>query len=635
MSGIDGEIHAQYDPSQQGVVDLTLSEESDEDESTLSAELPPQKKRCCKTEKPAQVTVQSSRGLTQVMGSADMADPPSPGQVSALDRRMAVSHQAALTEFNEMMPRTERYETVKIASAAMTLATTTAFGLRHVLNNNRSNKRKKVYECLSCQLLDHSSFTEPTQDPDESDYAFHRRRGGLLDSYRKANSCVFEATLRKYSKGKNGDVYWAFDTYGNSVIRPHCSGCTALAKLEGRTLQSALRASVRNNPLMTQDLMEKTLTATDTSFSAAMMPSKSSMYRAKSAIKHADDEVYTIMWARLETYLEELQATNATAVTTVLEKRGNRFQRCFVGFKLCIDILKCCGLDQYSTDACFTKHHIANGMQIHLLMARTGLNTYLCVAFSLELSETSETYAWFALQCRAIGFDALVNVPHDRFRRRPVIFSDGFKGTKAFSDGMPGLHHARCAYHLANSIRGLLKKWKRDGKANIDIGFHNQQVIAVCSAATKHEFNDKMQKLAVTSEAAAGRLRAHDDLQYSVAAMAEAGIPCFGHCTSNSSESTNGVMVKWRHFHPYKFVDAMVRYTSQRVARLRQEYAKLSALKRILTPYAKAKLQEAYDGHRKRNYRLEQQAGADTWLVWDPSATPQVCIVLRVALRAT
>ena len=617
---------------QQGVVDLTLSEESDEDERTLYSEPPPQKKQCCKSEKPAQVTVQSSRDETQMRGHADTADPPSPVQVTA-DHHMAGSQQADLRECNKILPPYVAFDTASQAGAALTLAMTTAFGLCHTLNNNRSNGRRKVYECLKCSDVDTSFFNEPTQGPDEADGNYKRRRCGLLDSFRKANSCAFTAILRRYGTAVD-KVSWKFDTFGNSVIRPHSSDCTAIARLKGRALQSALRASVRNDPLMSKDLMAKTLTATDTSFSAAMMPSKSSLYRAKTAIKHADDDVYTIMWARLETYLEELQATNATSVMTVLEKQHNRFQRCFVGFKLCVDILKCCGLDQYSTDACFTKHHIVNGMQIHLLMARTGLNTYLCVAFSLELSETSATYAWFARQCRALGFYALVAVPDDRFSRHPVIFSDGFKGTDAFS--VPGLHHARCAFHLANSIRALLKTWrkKRIGD-DINIGFHNQQVIEVCKAATIHERNHCMQKLAATSEAAAGRLRAYNELQYSVAAMAAKGIPCFGHCTSNSSESTNGVMTKWRALHPYKFVDEMVRYTSERVGLLRDRYNKLSTQGKILTPYAKKMMIKAFDNQRKRNYRLQQQAGANTWVVWDPHSTNQVFIVVRVAFRAT
>lgn len=39
-----------------------------------------------------------------------------------------------------------------------------------------------------------------------------------------------------------------------------------------------------------------------------------------------------------------------------------------------------CGLDLYGVDACFTKHHIVNGMQLHVLCGRTGANTVVIMA---------------------------------------------------------------------------------------------------------------------------------------------------------------------------------------------------------------------------------------------------------------
>ena len=75
---------------------------------------------------------------------------------------------------------------------------------------------------------------------------------------------------------------------------------------------------------------------------------------------------------------------------------------------------------------------------------------------------------------------------------------------------------------------------------------------------------------------------------------------------------------------PYKFIDRFVRYTSERVAKLRETYTKLSDTNEVLTPYAKKMLTSAFEAQRKRSYQMEQQAGSNTWMVWDPQSRHQV-----------
>ena len=55
------------------------------------------------------------------------------------------------------------------------------------------------------------------------------------------------------------------------------------------------------------------------------------------------------------------------------------------------------------------------------------------MAFSLEASETSDSYDWFAQMCKKAGLGALFDVAPGPLKRKPVCFSDGFKGTESFT----------------------------------------------------------------------------------------------------------------------------------------------------------------------------------------------------------
>ena len=97
------------------------------------------------------------------------------------------------------------------------------------------------------------------------------------------------------------------------------------------------------------------MTGENTTVSLPMLPSKSSLYRAKLSVKHNADGLYTENWAKLESYLEQLAHLNPS-MRVVLEKDdGNRFLRYFIGFGTSIEILKNVGLGLQAIDACHTK----------------------------------------------------------------------------------------------------------------------------------------------------------------------------------------------------------------------------------------------------------------------------------------
>ena len=103
-------------------------------------------------------------------------------------------------------------------------------------------------------------------------------------------------------------------------------------------------------------------------------------------------------------------------------------------------------LDFFAWDACHTKHHIAKGMQMHILAVRTGNNRVLIPCWSLDSTESNESYAWFADQCDMAGFGELTKPEPGPLKRTPVGYHDGMKVcvlTRAHmrSDG-PAFSHA-------------------------------------------------------------------------------------------------------------------------------------------------------------------------------------------------
>eukprot|EP00750_Incisomonas_marina_P003838 INCI13418.1.p1 GENE.INCI13418.1~~INCI13418.1.p1 ORF type:complete len:393 (-),score=49.09 INCI13418.1:161-1339(-) len=234
-------------------------------------------------------------------------------------------------------------------------------------------------------------------------------------------------------------------------------------------------------------------------------------------------------------------------------------------------MLQHCGVDFFGIDACFTKHHIISGMQPHLLCRRTGANTSIIIAWSLELSESNDIYQWFAAQYEEAGFGDLTRVAPGRLNRNPVCFADSFKGTDHFSTAFPSLHRA----------------------------------------------------LSSTSRSAAARLTSYDPEKWSCHAMAKKGIPAFGRCTSNDGEGANGVLEPARHRHPYEFLDIIVRYVSERTARHDVMFKKWHSDGKLLTDHASAMYKESRDLALKHAYKMRLQANG-TYVVWDDTSRHKI-----------
>ena len=256
--------------------------------------------------------------------------------------------------------------------------------------------------------------------------------------------------------------------------------------------------------------MKRKLCAPSNLVTAATVPSKATLYRVRQALNRQDERYYNTYWAQLDVFLREFHAWNPASVVQIRKTPQNEFKRYLVGLHQCRVALQQCGLDFFAIDSCFTKHYIVNGMQLHILVGRTGHNTVLILAWSPDMSETSESYQWFAEQCSRLGFESLVKTHDGPLDRNSVLFSDGFKGTTHFVEKFPELHHALCAQHLANSIRATLKRWKTDPtKGDVSVGFANAQVVAVCAAATSRDYSRALLRLEKTSRHAAMRLQGY------------------------------------------------------------------------------------------------------------------------------
>jgi hypothetical protein len=171
------------------------------------------------------------------------------------------------------------------------------------------------------------------------------------------------------------------------------------------------------------------------------------------------------------------------------------FKSYFVGIVAALKILKEGGLDYYSVDACHIEHVMSNGLQYHLLVRRTGTNKFQTIAFSLDLGETADSYQRFADTCREFGFGVLADVEPGPLERVAVAFFDGFKGTTYFTQRFQRMFHARCA---CRSVRVAAVKQKK-AKAAVNAAFHDNQLKAVCKAASKADHAEAKKRLAATS----------------------------------------------------------------------------------------------------------------------------------------
>ena len=132
------------------------------------------------------------------------------------------------------------------------------------------------------------------------------------------------------------------------------------------------------------------------------------------------DVHYDADWWRLEDYVKLFAEQNPSSAVKLVKDAENRFLRCFVGFGPGLNILKQCGLDIYYLDACFTKHHIVKGMQLHLVIGRNGNNRSIYLGISLDCSETNESYEFLAANLKDMGFGELVDIEPGPLNRVPV-----------------------------------------------------------------------------------------------------------------------------------------------------------------------------------------------------------------------
>ena len=120
------------------------------------------------------------------------------------------------------------------------------------------------------------------------------------------------------------------------------------------------------------------------------------------------------------------------------------------------------GIDFWSTDACHSRHDILkgsgqDGMQWLFVVGREGQNHNVIAGVGLDLSESSVSYEKAAAALDGAGFGALISQDPGPFKRKPVIFADGFKGTTAFSGKFANLHEALCGVHLPKAARRKLR----------------------------------------------------------------------------------------------------------------------------------------------------------------------------------
>ena len=156
--------------------------------------------------------------------------------------------------------------------------------------------------------------------------------------------------------------------------------------------------------------VQSAVTGTGSSITVANLPSKSALYQQQLIIKHEDIQWYTLNWARLETYLLDLKERNPELTVRLEKDEDNRFWRMFIGYTPNIGVLRNAGLDVYALDSCHVKHLVAKGMQLHILAASQGANRNLLVAFSLDRTESAESYQFFGLMCQSMGLMDLFGI---------------------------------------------------------------------------------------------------------------------------------------------------------------------------------------------------------------------------------
>ena len=517
------------------------------------------------------------------------------------------------------LPIDGQFQSRKEATNAMKAALFHCCGLSCGLDKARSNCRQATYRCTSA--LEKSVWKGDKleefgckQQENESAFRFKQRRNEALEDFacKQSDLCPFKAVAVKFQDKASGEARWKFKMFNGLNLVPHHDECLALCVASGSAMTDFIRE--RDCAVSTLKRTVESVAGGNTDVSALMLPSKSTIYRAKLGVRDESDAWYNQNWARLERYLLELQQNPDFYVKLV--KDGDRFSRYFVLCRKSIEVLHTAGLDFYAIDACHTRHHIAKGMKLHLLVGRNGSNQNVFVGWSLDSRETKESYAFFAAECRNAGFGRLACKAPAALRTKPVLFSDMCKGLNGFVDTFDTMHHAYCAKHLADYCRTHLRSLRRKGLGGVSIGFANAQIYAMAKASSHPRFMELFDAFRRSYPHAAEYLSGKDPTVWTHVGFGTIGVASFGHITSNAVEGSNGVIREERALHPFQMTDKLVTRTIGMIVDQGVKSQELLAQRKVLTPFARQKIRQELDIARSRSQEAIR-VGPDQWAVTD------------------
>lgn len=400
------------------------------------------------------------------------------------------------------------------------------------------------------------------------------------------------------------DFVWRFHDFANGLnYCPHSTSCTCVAVLTGNVLQTLMKPKISANKHMSGKQVKAAIFGSGSNITLANCPSKSSLYRQHKVIKNEDLQWYTENWARLEYYLQNLNALNVDLHVVLCKDTENRFQRMFIGYKQNLRVIKKAGLDYYGIDSCHVKHQVANGMQLHILVSSQGADRNVIIAFSLDVTESSGSYEFFGLQCRDMGIMDVFQIDRDFVPQKAVLFSDGMKGSEAVVNVWGrNVHHALCARHISGAARDWLKEQRsvaQDCNKNINdvrskvkvpvATLHDNEIFKLCRASTEHEYRTEINNLSQSNEFAAQymlRKNITSYSQYAMTKMTPKPAFCQTRITSGCVEGTNGVLCDLRKEDPYNMIHGINLYVAERYHAHKMEIQGWEAKGKIISPHA-------------------------------------------------
>ena len=536
-----------------------------------------------------------------------------------------------LSKLDEALPVDKEYDSRKELTIAVKTNMIKITGLGVMIDATRGGSKRFVMRC-PCAMkkekgkkavwkgLSLDGFV-CEQKAGEKDSSFARRRMAELECYASTKLCPFKVVA---VKSKNS--CWSLQIFNGRTFTPHNPDCTALAKVTGSVLRHMMKPAIVSNPSMKGKHRDRALVAREADLNVGMLPSESALYRAQKGVRDEELKYYDLYWARLGRYIADLGKNEGFHTALEMDKDGH-FLRYFVGMGLCLKIIKEAGLDHFALDACFSKHVVANGMQYHILAARTGANRRLPLAISLDLTESNATYEYFANEGEKFGLGDVLQLEQGNLSRRAVVVTDGAKGAEKFLEKFQkpeppktSPYRARCGRHLSMSNRGWCRKEKKRN-SKVNVAFSDNQIYAIVGATTLEEFNSKMRQLEKNFPTAAGYMKRMDPNTYSLYHMAKnEKVACFGHKTNGNVEGLNGDLVELRKLHPYLFLDEQLIQMQRNLQKHRNEISKWKEAGILLAPYATNIYNKEFELARKNAaYRCEPE-GENKVVVFDPTS---------------